>query len=105
MLEGDHRRACTIVDVSRSGVRVRLTAPVAPRSRVMLLDERVGALEGSVVWCRGDMAGVSIDQPSPEVAAKLRALLAALEQAETQSAMQRPRPQFGRRGQPSAIRK
>ena len=95
------RRGCTIVDVSRAGARIKIAEPVAPGSRISLIDERVGALEATVMWCRGDMAGVAFLPLEPEVAGRLRNLLLRLEEAEAHRAAERPRPQFGRRGLPS----
>ncbi len=97
LLQGDTRRPCTIVDVSRSGARIRLAQPIAPRTRITLLDDRVGPIEASVVWCRGDMAGIAFQALLPDVAAKLRTVLQALEAGETRGTAERPRPQFGRR--------
>ena len=105
LLDGDRRCPCIIVDVSRSGARIQLTEPVAARAHITLLDDRVGSLEATVKWCRGDMCGVEFLQPAPEVAAKLRAVLAALEQADTRHVPQRQRPQFGRRTQFGTMRK
>jgi hypothetical protein len=97
LVEGDLRRGCTILDVSLIGARLRLTAPPRPHARIMLIDDRVGALEANVMWCKGDQAGVEFLPPEPEVMARLRALLQELKDAETRSAAQRQRPQFGRR--------
>lgn len=105
LVEGDLRRSCTIADLSRLGARLRVVTPPPPRTRVMLIDERVGALEATVMWSRGDEAGVEFLPPAPAVAARLRDLLKALEEAEAQRAAERPRPQFGRRTQHGASRK
>jgi hypothetical protein len=105
LLDGDRRRPCTIVDVSRSGARVHVVEPLAPRTRITLLDDRVGALDAVVLWCRGDLVGVEFVQLAPEVAARLRAVLQALEEAEAQTAAARPRPQFGRRAHHGTARK
>lgn len=95
LLEGDRRRPCTIVDISRSGACIHLVEPIAPRTRVTLLDDRVGALDAEVVWCRGNVAGLHLLEPAPSVGIKLRAVLQALEEAE--AAAHRPQRQFGRR--------
>jgi hypothetical protein len=105
LLQGDRRRPCTIVDVSRSGARIQLTEPLAAHSRITLLDDRVGSLEAAVKWCRGDLCGVEFLQPAPEVAAKLRAVLGALEEMETRHVPRRPQAQFGRRTHHGTIRK
>ena len=105
LVEGDLRRACTIVDVSRMGARLRVAPPPPPRTRVTLVDERVGALEATVMWSRGDLAGVEFLPPAPAVMARLRGLLQALEEAEARRAAERPRPQFGRRMQHGTPRK
>ena len=105
LVEGDVRRACTVVDVSRIGARLRLASPPPPRTPVMLIDERVGTIEGIVTWSRGDQAGVEFLQPAPGVMARLRALLLALEEAEASRAAERPRPQFGRRTHHGTLRK
>jgi hypothetical protein len=100
LVEGDVRRTCTIVDLSRSGARVKLLEPLARNSRIMLIDDRIGTLEGTVMWCHGNTAGVAFLPPAPEVAARLRQLLQALEEAEARRAAERARPRavFGRRG-------
>jgi hypothetical protein len=97
LVEGDLRRGCTILDASRIGARLRVTAPPRPHTRIMLIDDRVGALEAIVMWCKGDQAGVEFLPPEPAVMARLRALLLALEEAETRNAAERRHPQFGRR--------
>ncbi len=98
LVDGDRRCPCTIVDVSRSGARILLTEPLRAVSRITLLDDRVGQLEAVVKWRRGDTCGVEFLQPTPDVAMKLRGVIAALEEAATGGApVQRQRPQFGRR--------
>ena len=98
LVSGDSRQACTIVDVSRGGAKVRVVAPVTPGTHITLLDERVGTIEATVKWRRGDMAGVAFSEPSPEVAERLRDLIIALEEAE---ARRRVHPGgFGRRTSP-----
>ena len=76
-----------------------LTRPVTPKSYVTLIDDRVGAIEASIVWCRGSLAGVAfLPETAPEVVQKLRAVLAALEEAEARRAPPGPQlPRFGRR--------
>ena len=101
LVQSGVRRGCTIVDVSRSGARIKIAEPVAPGSRVALIDDRVGALDATVKWCRGETAGVAFLPLAPEVATRLRNLLLHLEEAEASRAAERPRPQFGRRGLPS----
>jgi hypothetical protein len=69
------------------------TRPVTPKSCVTLIDDRVGALEASIVWCRGSLAGVAfLPETAPEVVQKLRAVLAALEEAEARRMPQGPQP-------------
>jgi len=99
LLERDRRQSCTIVEVSRRGARIMLTRPVTPKSYVTLIDDRVGAIEASIVWCRGSLAGVAfLPETAPEVVQKLRAVLAALEEAEARRAPPGPQlPRFGRR--------
>jgi hypothetical protein len=97
LVEGDLRRGCTILDASRVGARIQLTAPPRPPARIMLIDDRVGAIEAIVMWCRGDQAGVEFVQPEPAVMARLRALLKSLEDADARAAAAGRRPQFGRR--------
>ncbi len=93
LLERDRRQSCTIVEVSRRGARIMLTRPVTPKSCVTLIDDRVGALEASIVWCRGSLAGVAfLPETAPEVVQKLRAVLAALEEAEARRMPQGPQP-------------
>jgi hypothetical protein len=105
LVDAGQRRGCTIVEASRSGARIVLSDPIAPMTRVTILDDRVGTIEATVMWCRGDMAGVAFHALAPAVAEKLRGLMLALEAAEAKSAMERPRPQFGRRTHHGSIRK
>ena len=100
LVDAGVRRGCTIVDVSRSGARIKIAERVAPGSRISLIDERVGALDATVTWCRGDTAGVAFLPLAPEVATRLRNVLLQLEEAEARRIAERPRPQFGRRGTP-----
>ena len=97
LVEAGQRRGCTIVDVSRSGARIMLSEPIAPMTFVTLFDNRVGSIDATVVWCRGEMAGVTFHALGPAVAEKLRGLLLALEAAAAGTTPERPRPQFGRR--------
>jgi len=97
LVNGGYRRGCTIVDISSAGAKIRLYEPIAPMTRITLMDDHVGTLEASVMWCLGDMAGVAFLSPAPEVAEKLRRVLDALDAAEARSAPISPRPQFGRR--------
>ena len=79
LVEAGQRRGCTIVDVSRSGARIMLGEPIAPMTCVTLFDERVGTIEATVVWCRGEMAGLAFHALAPAVVEKLRGLLLAIE--------------------------
>jgi len=107
LLAGVERQACTIVDVSRGGAKIRLTHPLAPRSRITLVDDRIGALEAVVAWCRGDVAGVAfLPDTAHDALVKLRQVINALEEAEARRAgALRPRPQFGRRTHHGTARK
>jgi hypothetical protein len=97
LVEGDVRRGCTILDASRVGARIQLTAPPRPDARIMLIDDRVGSIEAIVMWCRGDQAGVEFLPLEPDVMARLRALLQSLEDTAARTAAAGRRPQFGRR--------
>src|SRR5215813_5076891 len=67
LVDGDSRQPCTIVEVSRGGAKVRITALVKPGAPITLLDGRVGTLEATVIWRRGDLAGVAFPRPRPRL--------------------------------------
>ena len=58
---------CFILNVSRSGAKVRLGAPmiVAPHQTVTLNFPQYGTLEAEVVWQRADKLGMRFN-PEPE---------------------------------------
>jgi len=73
--DGARVRLCTIADLSEKGARLELSGPVPPQSRVKLLCERFGELQGVVVWCRGNVAGMRFNLPAADIARLLTPLV------------------------------
>ena len=84
LVEAGQRRGCMIVDVSRSGARITLGEPIAPMTRVTLFEDRIGTIEATVVWCRGETAGVAFHSLAPAVAdfARVRMSVAMIVEAD-----------------------
>lgn len=89
------RETCTIVEISRTGAKIRLGRAIAPGTEIERFGERFGSLEATVVWSKGDLAGVQFIEPPPQVETKLKPLVPELQHADA-PAPRRP-PTFGRR--------
>ena len=61
---------CIILNVSRSGAKLRLTAPVSvtPQQRVELAFETFGTLSADVVWQRGEKVGIRFTADPAKIA-------------------------------------
>jgi hypothetical protein len=52
-----------LADVSSSGCKVCLAAPLSPGERVQVALEAYHSLGGTVRWCRNGMAGIQFSRP------------------------------------------
>lgn len=58
--------ACTILDMSKGGLKLRTERQTSLPARVTVVDIAAGlAFEGEVAWRRGAEAGVKLKGPSP----------------------------------------
>lgn len=64
-------RQCSVLNISRGGVQIRLDATLDPCSSVELTIPAVGKLSGWVVWSNHDRAGISFAELSEATAAAL----------------------------------
>jgi hypothetical protein len=62
--------SCIILNVSRSGAKLRLTAPTMSRQPVKLVMESHGTLPAEIVWHRTDKMGIRFTA-DPEQVAKI----------------------------------
>ncbi len=62
--------SCIILNVSRSGAKLRLTAPTLPRQPVKLVMDSYGTLSGEIVWQHADKMGIRFSA-DPEQVAKI----------------------------------
>jgi PilZ domain-containing protein len=61
---------CIILNVSRSGAKLRLTAPNLQQQPVKLVMETYGSLSAEIVWQNGDKMGIRF-VADPEQVAKI----------------------------------
>jgi hypothetical protein len=59
---------CIILNVSRSGAKLRVTAPSLSRQSVKLVMESYGSLPGEIVWQNADKMGIRFSAEPEEVA-------------------------------------
>lgn len=97
LLAGDRRSGGTILDISRNGARVRTPFDLSRGSVIVLMSDRLGALNARVMWCKDRVAGVEFANLSADVSARLRAMLLEIADRERHHAAVKARPQFGRR--------
>ena len=64
--QGDRIWDCQAVDISAGGAKIRIAAPLPINSRVVLAVERLGDLEGEILWQNHAFAGLRFLE-SPEV--------------------------------------
>jgi hypothetical protein len=91
--QGERSWSCTIVNVSTVGARLNLIGAVAPKSRVLLMCDRFGALEANMMWRDGMYAGLKFLAPPHEIETVLGPLVPGLGRDEP---AQPPRRLFGR---------
>jgi hypothetical protein len=96
VIKHGHRSwSCTIVNLSKTGARLRLIGSVPPKATVQLVCDRFGALAGVIMWHRGELAGLEFRAAPGEVEAKLASLMPRLEEREPAPPPAEPRL-FGR---------
>lgn len=97
LIAGYKRSGSTVLDLSRSGARLRFPWPLDPRTNITLTSDRLSGLDARVVWREGDVGGVAFWPASPEVMAQIKLILDEL----ARNVPRRPSgphwPQFGRR--------
>jgi len=59
---------CVILNISRSGAKLRISAPPLPPHNVELMLESCGALHGEVVWQEADKLGLRFSGDPEEIA-------------------------------------
>lgn len=59
---------CVILNVSRNGAKLRLTAPSLSRQPVKLVMESYGTLPAEVIWQQEDKMGLRFDADPDDVA-------------------------------------
>lgn len=65
---------CQAVDISPGGAKIRIAEPLAISSRVMLAVERLGSLQGEVLWQNHAFAGLRFLESPDVVEARLRSM-------------------------------
>ena len=60
--------SCTILNVSRSGAKLRVAAPNLQHQSVKLVMETYGALSAEIVWQNADKMGIRFSADPAEVA-------------------------------------
>ena len=55
-------RSCLLDDISKSGARLRITQPLAPRQTAVLSFHEL-KLYATVMWCKGAECGIRFEQP------------------------------------------
>ena len=63
VLQGALRVPCAVVDVSRSGAKLKSSAHLSAKNYVIIVCEKFGSLDGYVVWQRGALAGIKFTDP------------------------------------------
>jgi hypothetical protein len=59
---------CIVLNVSRSGAKLRLKSPIAPQTTAELVLGSFGKLAAEIVWQRSDKMGIRFRTPPEEVA-------------------------------------
>ena len=86
MVRGLNRQPVTLIDVSRFGAKIKVSAALAVGENVTISCERF-AIDGVVAWRKTNMAGLKFCKDD----ARLNAFLPKLP-------LEDPAPRFGRRG-------
>jgi len=66
---------CTILDVTRNGAKLQLSAPILSRLPIELVIESLGSLGVDVVWQLDDMMGVRFRAAPDQVASVFKGVL------------------------------
>lgn len=98
LIAGDKRSGGTVLDLSRSGARLRLPWPLEPGADITLTSDRLSALGARVIWRKGDEGGVAFVPVPSAATAQIKLILDQLTGANfPRRPPAAPRPQFGRR--------
>jgi hypothetical protein len=97
LIAGDKRSGSPVLDLSRSGARLRFPWPLDPQTNVVLTSDRVSGLDARVVWREGDVGGVAFWPASSEVMAQIKLILEELAANVPRRPSAPHWPQFGRR--------
>jgi hypothetical protein len=65
------RSPCRIIDISTSGVRLRLYQDLAPNTSIRISLPGKGLVDARIVWADGREAGCSFDRPLDEASVKM----------------------------------
>lgn len=75
---GIRRARCEVLNVSRSGVRLRASVPFEAGCPLILRSPRFGELNGEVVWRRDDLLGVRFTDSDEAVTGAIEKLIPAM---------------------------
>ena len=64
---GGRRIACTVIDISSSGARLKVEAPLAQAERLWLLIDNIVPIAAELAWRRGSDVGLYFRQEQPWV--------------------------------------
>jgi len=70
----DRRRRCLLVNLSRSGARVRFPARLAPGTPVIVSHSLAGTIAGRCVWQVAGITGIAFEEPLRPLDRALRCL-------------------------------
>jgi PilZ domain len=63
LIIGDRRELCLIRNISAGGMLVRVYSAVTPGTRVAIELKQGEAVEGTILWSKDELVGVSFDAP------------------------------------------
>src|SRR3954464_10524093 len=63
LIIGDRRELCLIRNISAGGMLVRIYSAVTPGTRVAIELKQGEAVEGTILWSKDELVGVSFDAP------------------------------------------
>src|SRR5262245_16274902 len=75
LIAGDKRARSTVLDLSRSGARLRFPWPLEPGTDITLTSDRLSALDARVIWRNGNEGGVAFGPAPYEVMTQVRLIL------------------------------
>jgi PilZ domain len=64
---GGRRIACTVIDISTSGARLRVEAPTGEPDRLWLLIDNMAPIPAELAWRKGSHVGLYFRQEQPWV--------------------------------------